>query len=528
MSPARALALRTLADARVRTGSFGALFFGIGYAVTAGYVKTNPTLADRIQFARAFANNMVFRLFYGTPHNLDTVGGYASWRGGGVLALFAAYFGAAAAVRALRGEEESGRFEVVAAGAITRRSAVAARLAAVGATVAALWLAALLGFAAGGLGGSGSAYLALAVVTAAAVYAAIGALTSQLAPSRRTALELAGLVIGVDLVIRIVADTTGTLWLHWLTPLGWIEELRPFADPRPAVLVLPAALIAVLLSAATRIERRRDVGSAVFAAHDSRERPRVRLLSSPSALLVRFEWISLAVWATAIAGYGIVVGTVSKSAASGLSASLKEQIAKLGESRILTPSGFIGLTFLFFILAISLYCCGQLAAARNEEAESRLETLFALAQDRTRWLGGRLLVAAGGATLLALVAGAGAAAGAKIVGAQVSFVRLLEAGLNCLPACLLFLGLATLLVAAAPRHGVGAAYGLVCVAFVWDLFGALLRAPSWLLGMTPFDHVGLIPAQHFRPGAAAVMVIVAMLAAGAGGAVFRRRDLASA
>jgi len=512
----------------VRTASFTLLFFGIGYAVTAGYIKTNPTLADRIQFGRAFGNNMVFRLFYGTPHNLDTVGGYASWRGGGVLALFAAYFGAAAAVRALRGEEESGRFEVVAAGAITRRSAVAARLAAVSATVAALWVAALLGFAAGGLGASGSAYLALTIITAAAVYAAIGVFTSQLAPSRRGALELAGLVIGADLVCRIVADTTGTLWLHWLTPLGWIEELRPFADPRPAVLVLPVALIAVLLVAAIRIERCRDVGSAVFAAHDSRERPRLRLLSSPTALLIHFEWISLAVWATAITGYGIVVGTVSKSAASGLSTSLKQQIAKLGESRILTPSGFIGLTFLFFILAISLYCCGQLGAARNEEAESRLETLFALPRGRIGWLGGRLLVATGGATLLALVAGAGAAIGAKLVGAHVSFMRLLEAGLNCLPSSLLFLGLATLLVAAVPRHGVGAAYGLVCVAFVWDLFGSLLGAPSWLLGVSPFDHVGLIPAQHFRLGAAVAMLIVAMLAAVTGGALFRRRDLASA
>jgi polyether ionophore transport system permease protein len=445
-----------------------------------------------------------------------------------VLALFAAYFGAAATVRALRGEEESGRFEIVAAGAITRGSAFVARLAAVGATVAALWLAIVLGLVAGGLGAGGSAYLALAVVSAAGVYAAVGALTSQLAASRRGALELAGLVLGIDFACRVIADITDTPDLHWLTPLGWIEELRAFANPQPAVLVLPIVLIAALLLVAVGLERRRDLGVAVFAAHDRRGRPRLGLLGSPLELLLRCEWISLGVWVAATAGYAIVIGTVSKSVASALSASVKQQLAKLGELRLVTPSGFIGLTFLFFVLAISLYCCGQLGAARTEEAESRLETVFALPQGRTAWLAGRVLLAAAGATLLALVAGIGAAVGATAAGAHVSFPRLLEAGLNCLPTSLLFLGLATLLVAATPRHGVGAAYGLVSVAFVWELFGAILSAPSWLLGLSPFHHVGLIPAQHFRLAAAVAMLLIGGLAAVAGGAIFRRRDLASA
>jgi ABC-2 type transport system permease protein len=181
VSPARALALRTLADARVRTASFALLFFGLAIAVTAGFSKTYPTLASRLQLARAYGNLKAARIFYGTPYQLETVGGYASWRAGGVLALFAAFFGAAAAVRALRGEEETGRFELVAAGAITRRSSVAARLAAVGATIAVLWLAAVIGLVAAGLSTSGSAYLALAIVTAAAVYAvmlAIGVLAA--------------------------------------------------------------------------------------------------------------------------------------------------------------------------------------------------------------------------------------------------------------------------------------------------------------------------------------------------------------
>jgi ABC-2 type transport system permease protein len=528
MSAARALALRTAADARVRTLAFSLLFAGVTVATTAGYSRTYPTVAERLQFARTFGANKAARLFYGTPHRLDTLGGFASWRGGGLLAVFAAFFGALAAVRALRGEEESGRAELVASGAVTRRSAFAARLAAVGATIVALWLATFVGLAGGGLVVSGSAYLALATLTPAVVYAGVGALASQLMPSRRGALELAGAFLGLDLVVRVVSDTADLQGLHWAIPLGWVEELRPFAHPRPAVLVLPVLASSALVSLSLAVERRRDLGAAVFAAHDVAA-PRPRLLGSPTRLALRSQRVGLAVWILATGGFGLTVGTVSKSVASaGLSANLRERLHRIGSIEVATASGYIGLTFLFFVLAVALFCCGQLAAARDEEADGRLETLFALPQSRVRWLAGRLGLAAAGATSIALAAGLGAALGARAVGADVSVPRLLEAGLNCLPACALFLGVGAVLVAALPRLGVGVAYALVSVAFVWELFGALLGAPSWLLGVSPFHQIALVPAAPFRAGPAAAMLGIGAEAAAAALVRFRSRDLAGA
>ncbi len=79
---------------------------------------------------------------------------------------------------------------------------------------------------------------------------------------------------------------------------------------------------------------------------------------------------------------------------------------------------------------------------------------------------------------------------------------MLEAGANCLPVALLFLGVAALAYAVAPRASGGIAYGLVTVAFLWQLVGSLLGAPRWLVELTPFAHVGLVPAQPFRAGAA--------------------------
>ncbi len=529
MRPAETLALRTLADARVRMLSFALLFAGIAVAHSAGYRNTYPTLADRLQFAQSFGDNKAARLFYGTPHQLETIGGYTAWRAGGVLSLFAAFFGLLAAVRALRGEEDAGRQELVAAGAITRGAAFAARIVAIGATIAGLWLATVAGLVAGGLPAPGSTFLAVSTVSAAAVYGGVGALTSQLLPSRRGALELGGAFFGLDFLLRVVSDTANVQAVHWVSPLGWVEELRPFADPRPAVLMLPAVASAALLALARVLERRRDVGLGVFVQHDVARRSHLRLLRSPTLLALRSEWISLAVWAAAAGGFAFVVGTISKSVTSaGLSANLQQQLHKVGGIQIATASGYMALTFLFFALAVALFCCGQLAASRGEEAAGRLETLFALPQSRTGWLAGRLGLAVGGAAVIAVAAGLGAAIGATAVGADVSVPRLLEASLNCVPASVCFLGLGALLVAVLPRYGVGAAYALVSLAFVWELFGALLGTPSWLLGVSPFHQIGLVPANSFRAGPAAVMVGVGAVAAAGAVTRFRSHDLAGA
>jgi putative exporter of polyketide antibiotics len=54
---------------------------------------------------------------------------------------------------------------------------------------------------------------------------------------------------------------------------------------------------------------------------------------------------------------------------------------------------------------------------------------------------------------------------------------------------------------------------LVTVTFLWQLVGSLLGAPSWLAHLTPFAHVGLVPTQSFRLGAAAVMLAIGAVSA---------------
>ncbi len=527
-APSAAVARRALADSRTRTGSFALLFAALSAANAVGYRKTYPTVADRLRFVHAFGHNKSIRLFYGVPHDLLSVGGYVAWRVGGTLSIFAAVWGLLAAVRAMRTEEDAGRQELVLAGTVGRGGAFVAQLAAIGIGAAVLWLATFIGLIASNLPAGGSAFLALAVVAVVPVFVGAGALASQLAPNRRIALELGGGAVAAAFLLRVVADTSSLTWLRWTTPLGWVEELRAFASPRPAVLLLPIVASAILLGLSAVIALHRDIGSGLLQARDDSE-PRLWLLGSPTAQALRAERGSLTVWLLSTAAFAFVLGVIADSVSSaGLSQRVQDQLAKLGATAIMTPAGYLGFTFLFFILAISLFCCSQVAGARREESEQQLETLLALPVGRRGWLAGRLVLAAAAATVLALAAGLLAWAGAASQGAAVSAADMLKAGANCLPASLLFLGLGALAFATLPRASTGIAYGLTSLAFVWELFAGLVGAPAWALGLSPFHHIGLIPAAPFRPGAAAAMLAIAAVTAAVALWAFGRRDLTGA
>ncbi len=524
-----AIARRALRDSRVRTIAFAYLFAAVAYIQPASYRHAYPTVADRLSFEHSFANNKAVVLFYGKAYDLLTVGGYSAWRVGGTLAIFAAVFGLLAAVRALRTEEDTGRAELTLAGIVGRGLALFASMVAIAGGALLLWAAAFIGSLVGGLPAGGSAYLALAVVSVVPVFVGVGALASQLAPTRRIALELGGGAVAGCFVLRVIADTSSSLsWLRWITPLGWAEELRPFTGAQPAVLILPVVVSALLIAAAWRIAAHRDVGSGLLSAHDTAP-PRYALLSSPTSQALRGESTSLIVWLASVGAFAFIVGVISKSISSvGISKQLERELQKLGSGSVLTPTGYIGFSFIFFVLATSLFAVSQVAAARHEEADERLETLLALPIARTRWLGGRLSVAGAATAVISLLAGLLAWAGAVSQGVSLSLPKMIEAGANCLPVAILFLGIAALAYALVPRATSGIAYGVVAVAFLWQLFGSLLGAPRWLVDATPFAHVGFVPAQAFRGGAAAVMIAIGVLAVLVATAFFRRRDLTGA
>ena len=528
-SAKRALIRRRLLDVRVMTAVCAYLFAIYGYIQPSGYRSAYKTVAERLAFARSFGTSKGLRLLYGLPHDVATVNGYAAWRVGGVLAIAAAIYGLLAGVRLTRGEEDSGRLELVLAAPVGRSVVGLATLAALAGGTATVWLAEFAGLLVGGVPFGGAADLALATASILPVCAALGALAGQVAPERGLALQLGGGAVAVLFLLRVLADIVGGLgWMRWLTPLGWAELLRPFAGAQPAVLLAPIGASALLLGAAARIAARRDIGSGLLPARD-RAQPRLALLGSPMGLALRSQRGTLIAWIGALAAFSYLLGTIAKSISSAdVSQSIQRDIARLGTGSIFTPTGYLAFLFSFFALFLCVFVCLQVAAARREEADGRLQTLLAAPLGRRSWLAGRLALAVLAAAVLAVACGVLAWAGARTAGAHLGLGRMLEAGGNMLPVTVLFLGIAALAYAIVPRISGPLSYGLVAVAYLWELVGALSGAPQWLLEVTPFAHIGEVPAEPFRAVAAAVMVAIGVAAAGAALELFRRRDLVAA
>ena len=260
----------------------------------------------------------------------------------------------------MRADEDSGRTELVLAGIVDRRAAYLAALVAVAATGAALWAAILAGSVIAGLPAGDSMYLALAVASVIPTFVGVGAVCSQFAPTHRVALELGAAVVALAFVLRVVADTVrGAVWLQWLTPLGWAERLRPFTGADPVVLLLPLAAGTALITLAGVIATRRDLGRGLLAAPGT-ESPRLGLLSSPTAQALRAELPSVTVWLAGAGSFAVVIGLVSKSVASaGISRQLNRAVAELGSGAIVSAKDYLGFSFLFFVLAISLFACAR-------------------------------------------------------------------------------------------------------------------------------------------------------------------------
>jgi ABC-2 type transport system permease protein len=510
--------------------AWGGFFALVAVAVISAYREAYPTQAARRLVALLIEGNRAFEALNGQGTALDTPGGFAAWRVGGPVAVFAGVAGLLATTRLLRGEEEAGRWESLVAGAVSRGRATAATLAAFGTVLVGVWFAIFLGFVAGGLSVSGSALIALTLSLVFAAFGAVGALAAQLVPVRRRAAGLAGTVLALALLLRVLADGTASLGsLRPFTPLGWAEMVHPFVNARPLWLVPLVVWTAVLSVAAVALAARRDLGAGWIGGDEAR-RSSTRLLGSTTGYAARSSIRPALVWIVAVGTFSAVLGALAADIVSFLEASpsIRRFTAGLGAVGFAGETGFLGIVFTFLAVPVSLVAVFRLTVAREEESSGRLDLVLAGAVRRPTWLLGWAAVALGSSAVVALVAGSAAWATTVSSGGRLSFGQAIAGAMNVLPVAVVFCGLAVLLLAVVPRWSTALALGAVGVGEVLSILAAQNAVPGWLGDLSPFSHLRPVPAVGADLGAALGMLAVGVGLAGLGAAVFSRRDVKGA
>jgi polyether ionophore transport system permease protein len=376
-----------------------------------------------------------------------------------------------------------------------------------------------------------SAFYALMVSASAAMFLAVGALTSQLASTRRQASGLAAGVFALCLVIRMIADSVSGLgWLRWLSPLGWVENLHPLTGSQPLALVPIVLLIVAASMLAVMLSARRDVGTGLLTRQQTAGSD-TRLLDSPALLVVRVErWVALG-WVAGLALLALVFGIVARSAATAspsLNRSLVEQVGRLGGHHVTAATAWIGYEFLYIAALVAFAAAGQISAMRNEEADGHLDNLLARYLRRSTWVDGRLRFGTALVVAIGLSAAFGGWIGVASGGTGVGFTAMLQAGLNLMPAALFILGLGTLLFGLVPRLALPILYALILWSFLVEIVGSSITSNRLLLDTALFSHLGPVPATSLNWTAIGTLTGLGALTAIAGIAAFQRRDLVAA
>ncbi|WP_030420200.1 ABC transporter permease [Streptomyces sp. NRRL F-5065] len=450
----------------------------------------------------------------------DSPGALTAWRAGVYAALLAAAMSLLVVVRHTRDEEESGRQELTASGAVGRRAPLTAAL--LTAALANGLLALLVAAGLAGHGAAGAVALGLGVAGVGMVFATAAAVAAQLTESARLARGLTAAVLGAAFVLRAAGDSAaadGDSAGTWLSPLGWAEHLRPFAGERWAVLALFAAAVLVQGAAAYVLAGRRDTGMSFLPA---RPGPADGRLGTAGALAWRLQRGSLLGWGTGFLLAGAVYGGLAEGAAGlvGDSGRAREIIERMGGETGLTDA-FVSTTTGMLGLVAALFAVASVLRLSAEESSGRAEPVLAAAVGRVRWAAGHLVVALGGSVLLMLLAGAGFAAG---YGRDVPGV--LAACLVQVPAVWVLGAAAVLLYGALPRAA-PAAWAVAVAVLLLGWIGPALDLPSAVLHASPFAHLPKLPGEAMRWGPPAALTGLAALLTGAGLAALRRRDLAS-
>ena len=515
----------------------GAVLWGLTFGIyvdskTIAYASLSP--AARAKVAAPFSNSVGLNVFLGRPEQINTIVGYTTWIAVSILMIIGSIWALLLATRSLRGEESSGRLELMLAGRASLAKATANVLGGLAASLVLLYaITAVCFIAIGryhgvGFGVQAALYLALAAVAGAAEFIAFGAFASQLMPTRSRAAGLAAGFFGVCFLLKALADATSAVWVLNITPLGWIEKMQPLVGSRPIWLLPIAGFSAVFAGLSIWLAGRRDLGDSTFADKDS-AKPKTRLLRSPLGLSLRITRMSNLSWLVGIGLMALFYGVITKAASQAfndISGKAEKELTKI--LQVTQHAGailYLAIVFLFIMVVIMAYAANAAGSMREEEAEGYLDSLFVRPISRLRWLGGRALVAIIVIMLAGVVGALATWLGVATQHVGISFHTLLLSGINTIAPALFILGIGILALGIIPRFTTFIAYGVIAWSFLIQLLSSGTTFNHWLLDTSVLQHVSLSPAASPNWTEAVILGGLGLVAALIGAVFFRNRDL---
>lgn len=484
-----------------------------------------PTVASRVEASDTMNATASLIALYGRIYDPTSLGALSLIKltafGSALIAVVFVFI----TVRHTRTEEESGRVELLAAGVVGRFAPLAAALVLGVLTSALLGLLTTLGLGVVGLAWTGALSFGLAWALSGIVFTMVAAVAAQITVSHRVAIGISVGIVGLAYLLRAIGDleTAGPGLLSWLSPIGWTQQIRPFAGDRWGVAVIPVIASLALASLAFALRNRRDLGSGLLPDRLGPARGR---LGSVEGLAWRLQRGTLIAWLAGLAVMGLILGSIAHTVTGLLSSPQMQRyvIALGGEQGFI--DAFLAAEIAILGSIVGAYAVTAVSRLHSEEAAGRAEPIVAAAVTRRRWAFSHYGLALAGIAVALVIAGAATGIGHGVavgdIGPQT--LRLTLAALATVPAAWVMASLVLAMFGWVPR-ATTAAWGLLVAFIVLGEFGVLWNLPSWVLDISPFSHSPRLPGGNLEPGQLIGLTAVAVFLAVLGLIGLRRRTI---
>lgn len=431
-------------------------------------------------------------------------------------------------VRHTRGDEESGRLELIRSLPVGR----AANLTAVTVMVIGLNLAVFLAvgfgmaaFRVDSIDLAGSLAFGAALAGCGLFFGMLALALAQVVETSRGAIGVSLGLLGAAYLARAAGDV-GTEVLSLVSPLGLPLRVEPFhSNQYWPVLVLVAAS-AALFALAAGLSSVRDHGVGMLGSRGGRAHAPASL-SSELGLVWRLLRGSLLAWMITLGvlsgAYGSVMGDMESFVAS--SPIYRAMIGMGGSGSDDASEPIVGMlvTVMSIVAAVPVITAAH--KLRAEERRGSLEQVLGKAVPRRRLFAcfaGLALGTAVVAQAVVVVSFWGSATAS--MADPVSIGLLAKVAGNQLAALIGLGGLACFLVGLAPWL-IGLTWGYLAASFLVVYMGGILDLPRWAERLTPYGLVQRVPTEEFSIVPWLALVVAGVGLAIAGAEAFRRRDI---
>lgn len=515
----------------------GLLYGAYTLSQSFGLVKAYPNATERAALLLSLKQSAGLDVLYGSGVHLDGgIGSYMEWRVLGFGVIFAAIWGVVVASKLLRADEETGRQEHILVGSTTQLKTLRISLGVLTGSMVvqfAIGMALMmtirthddLTFTI-----MQCALFMITMVSGALLFVAVTTLTSQLFETRQRAMLWAGAVLVVCFGLRgLIATNTHFGWLRFVSPLNWLENIRPLTDLQLQWLAPILGLSAGLIAIATACNHRRDMGAGIARMRNT-VRKKSALLTSTLSSSFLFMRTSLLVWGLSVVGAVTFLASLSRTATDAMRQSGGEFQGTLSEilrsqSDAITRI-FLGMVFFLGIVLMLTAAASFVGSIRKEESSDLLDMIVVRPRSRQRWLLERVGIIYVTVITTAFVMGLTSwLVVAHDVGLTLGLV--LQASLNSVFPVVWLIGVGVLVFALRPRLTGLVMYSIIIGSFLVQIIVPILSPQSGWLRLSLFYYVASVPSTSIQWTSSLVMLASGVACIAVAVPMFASRDLQS-